>query len=147
MRSIGCALFVKIRSDTKAQPICSSTGFGLSWKSGSETEMTEKICKTCAWWEPPKDEWDCAGFCHHGSINRTKELDETCSNWASGPKKRWKSEHIHKSYKISVHDEIARLRAANAILVEALKSLPAMYDSRSITYGIVTEALKKTGNQ
>ena len=107
--------------------------------------MQNKYCNRCAWWEPI-NEPQFAGFCHHGSINSPKWEDETCSNWASGPKKRWKSEHIHKSYKLSVHDEIARLRAENAILVEALKSLPAMYDSRSITYGIVTEALKATGH-
>ena len=119
--------------------------------------MPNKSCKKCAWWEPPKDEWDCAGFCHHGSINRTKELDETCSNWASGPKKRWKSEHMHKSYNRRVHDEIARLRAANAILVEALKEYTCKswpWDTRDnqpfeecyAPWEPAEDALKKTGH-
>ena len=83
--------------------------------------MSDKSCKKCAWWEPPQFELF-SGYCHHGNIDGLKGVEQSCSNWTSGPKK-WKSEHIQKSYKLSVHDEIARLRAANAILVEALQSI------------------------
>ena len=123
--------------------------------------MADKYCNRCAWWEPPEHKG--FGFCLHGSINTWKWPEDVCGNWVGGSKK-YKIGDEHRSYYKKVDllatealAEIRRLRAANAILVEALKE----YTCKSwpwytrdnqpseecyAPWELAEEALKKTGH-